>query len=288
MIKKIWNNNRLWGSIGKLISLLTLVGLLFGFFYKVFAPEDRSELLTSVLISKFIYPADLEEKISKIKDLYRQEALAKVLSQEIQRKLNLTNDQIYRITEGLDNYFYKVWPREFQYGLPEYRGYSFFIIRNKSKIQAENVVIDLPFASGLAQIISEGKEVETTKFGEAIKIGIIRPNKFVSVRIWSQSAFMEDDEKEVQVTHKAGLSQIEFARETFSILGAITTHLGYQWRLFYLGFLVATFLVLFAFFKTGQWHVRQELMPVINKLSACPALPEDCAWKIKAPDDGTQ
>ncbi len=132
---KIWNNDKLWVGIGKIIALLSLAGFLFGIIYKIAAPEDRPVLLTSVYLSEFEYPANPERKLSKYLD-----------------------------------------------ALPMYEGYSIFEIKNVSGIQAENVVIDLPFANGVTQIYQEGSKVETLYFNEAIKLGIIRPNKSIIVK----------------------------------------------------------------------------------------------------------
>ena len=51
MFKKIWNNEQVWGTIGKVISILTFLTLLIGLFYWLFASEVRPNLSTLVFIS---------------------------------------------------------------------------------------------------------------------------------------------------------------------------------------------------------------------------------------------
>jgi hypothetical protein len=281
MFKKIWNNEWIWGTIGKIISIFTLLTLLFGLFYWLFAPEDRPNLSTLVFISTFEYPPDLERKLSKYKDLQKDVELSAIFAKATIEELNLTEYQIHKISNNLSKYFENAWPWEWDSisVLPKFENYSVFHIENKSEIQAENVVIDLPFTSGITRIYSEGHELVTTAFNQTISIGTVRPNKSVVVRVWSENKFSESYEKEIQVTHKTGVSSIGFTRQTFSIPNAFKAHIGNFWFLAFEGLIVAILLVFLGFFKLGWWNGRRNLIAMLKRVSVCPSLPSDCALK---------
>lgn len=286
-LNKIWNDERLWGVIGKIFLLLSLAGFLFGIIYKIVPTEDPPALLTSVFISKFKYPAELESKFTEFKGSHNHDAYSGLLSKELNAEFGLTKYQISSIAYILRDYFTESWPWESIFTvLPKYEGYAIFVIKNASKAQVENVVIDLPFANGTTQILQEGSEVETKYFKGAINLGIIRPNRSVVVKIWSEQEFSGYHEKEIQVTHKTGISSISFARQTFTVFNAFKVHFDNLWFVI-LEVLIFALLFLFgAFFMAGRWYGRMKLFSTINNcLPTCSYLPENCPIKKRSPVD---
>jgi hypothetical protein len=248
MLKQIWNSDRFWKIVGKVSVLIGILGGLIVVLSWLFAPENRPKLLTFVATAKFEYPVGLEVALRDIRELNSRRAIFSTLSGEMSARLKLTEPQADEISGELAEYFYKAWAKDLRNGLPQYNGYARFLIVNYSAIEADNVVIDLPFARGIARVVSEGSAIKTSGFAEAIEIGLIRPRKFVGVDIWLDKEIQNYHEEQIQVTHRAGLSQIAFRRATYSLLGAYKEHLGSFWFPAAEGLLVALLLVLLGSF----------------------------------------
>jgi len=280
MFKQMWENSKIWSTIGKLTSIFTLIALVSGFFYWLIKPKDHPNLETTIYKYDYYYPADMEDKISKYRGLLDTDNLEKKLNAFIEKDKKLENYDIYKLSSSLNSYLEDIWPWESVYNIPAYKSFCTMVIENKSLKQADNVVIDLPFTDGIAQIFSEDKNKVTITFDKSIKLGEIRPLKYMVVRLWTNYEVSDSREDEIKVTHQSGISDIIFAQETVGMFDAFKKYLGVFW-------LPSLFLIVYCFGMICVIAIDykkrfKSAWKIIEGLANCPSLPTDCPIKTYA------
>jgi hypothetical protein len=110
-----------------------------------------------------------------------------------------------------------------------FRGYSEISVYNSGGTQADDVVLDVPF-EGVAHVRPDDSEARAVSVGSTIRLGVIRPNHHVLVRIWSGITPEIFDADDFGLTHSKGVGAIEVEMKSFGLADLFFAHIpGWIW-----------------------------------------------------------
>jgi len=218
------NKSNIWGNIGKLGVLVTLIwGVIQIFEY--FSGENDYKVVASGKISYYEVSPNQKEAFN---DYKKFKLITKTLvDNEIPINTSDLNE-LLKYIEG-NNVKYGILKSEYEYNkysdnnIEEYNEIWTFSIKNNSNKPLEEISLELPF-NGYYKVILPNNNIKNGTFSNKVEIGDLKPSYDAIIMCWrnSYSASITDamytyDQEKTRFTHKYGWFSIDYPIEATGI-----------------------------------------------------------------------
>jgi hypothetical protein len=216
-------NERVWGVIGKIATVVTAVGGLVAIYFVVFPSGPL--LQAQAEYQDFVLAPDLTQSLSSLQRQLEPGAIAATVDAVVRRdKSGVTPEPI---AAAVGDVFEKAWSEVTRRRLEAYRSYWTVAIQNTGDRPAADVILAVPF-DGLATIDGDGRTIETVNVSRRISLGELRAGNSVTIAVWSESPvpFPSLLEEEVKLTHSAGTGTVSYPVKSWGVTAWLVENVG--------------------------------------------------------------